>query len=63
MYKGEIREFEKMLNENEFKIVCILLFEIYIVLVKYLNIMYLKIKGIGFIMESKDEGFFWEFFE
>ena len=63
MYKGEIRESEKMPNENEPKIARTSSSEIYTVLAKHLNIMRLKIKGIGFIMESKDEGPFWGFFE
>ena len=63
MYKAKISESDEMQNENEPKILRTSSSEIYALLSKHLNIMHLKIKGTGFIMESKDRGPFREFFE
>ena len=63
IYKGKIRELEKTGNEKEPQTVRTSSSEIYSLLSKHLNIMHLKIKGTGFIMETKDEGPFRDFFE
>ena len=63
MYKEKISESYELQKENDSKIVRTSSSEIYTILSKHLNIMHLKIKGTGFIMESKDEGPFREFFK
>ena len=63
IYKGKISELEKTGNEKEPQTVRTSSSEIYSLLSKHLNIMHLKIKGTGFIMETKDEGPFRNFFE
>ena len=63
IYKGKISESNKMQNENEPKTAHTSSSENYTLLAKHLNIMHLKIKGIGCIMKSKEERPFREFFE
>lgn len=62
MYKGKISESDKLQNENQPRVARTSSSEIYTLLAKHLNKMHLKIKGVGFIMESKEEGPFREFF-
>lgn len=62
IYNRDISESDKTRNKKEPKIVSASSSEIYNLVSKHSNIMHLKIKSTGFIVETKDEGPIHEFF-